>query len=122
MKINLTKKSMFLKPLVLAMALPSTAMAVDCTGVPEWALGDTYVAGAKAQQNDTLYETKWWTNLENPATAGEWGAWINLGACDVVEPPNNAPTVAFTSPAEGSTIDQGSTVDFVVNAQDSDDR
>lgn len=111
---------MFLKPLVIAMALPGSVMAADCTGIPQWSQGATYVATDKVQQNDNLYEAKWWTNTENPATAGQWGAWNGLGACDNVTPPNEAPTVVFTSPANNSTIAQGSTVNFVVDAQDSD--
>ena len=62
MKTDKYKKSMFLKPLVLAMALPGSAMAaqVDCAGVSDWVNGTAYVAGDTAVSKVKLYEAKWW--------------------------------------------------------------
>ncbi|MFE2873986.1 carbohydrate-binding protein [Embleya sp. NPDC059259] len=27
------------------------------------------------------YRAKWWTQGEVPGTTGQWGVWVDLGAC-----------------------------------------
>ena len=119
MKINNYKKSMLLKPLILAMALPGSAMAADCTGIAPWDSGAVYNGGDQVQHQNNLYEAKWWTTNEDPSTTGQWGVWKDEGLCSNVVV-NQPPTVSFTEPANNAEISLGQSVDFVVDAQDSD--
>ena len=72
---------------VLATGLLSAEVfAVSCAGVPQWNSGTVYnVALTKVQQDSKLYENKWWTQGESPATnSSQWAVWRLLGTCDGV--------------------------------------
>ena len=73
--------------MVLGMGLLSAKVfAVSCAGIPQWNSGTVYnVALTKVQQDSKLYENKWWTQGESPATnSSQWAVWRLLGTCDGV--------------------------------------
>ncbi|GAA3112848.1 polysaccharide deacetylase family protein [Streptosporangium carneum] len=49
-----------------------------CTA-PAWRARDTYTQGDRVSRNGHIYQTRWWTRLEDPANA--WWVWADLGAC-----------------------------------------
>ncbi|GAA5042709.1 hypothetical protein GCM10011506_45470 [Marivirga lumbricoides] len=53
---------------------------IGCT-VPAWSATGVYTKGMQVSYNGNTYEAKWWTQGENPAQAGDWGAWKLLGSC-----------------------------------------
>ena len=70
---------------VLATGLLSAEVfAVSCAGIPQWNSGTVYNAAlTKVQQDSKLYENKWWTQGESPATnSSQWAVWRLLGTCD----------------------------------------
>lgn len=121
MKQKNFRKSLLLKPLVLAMALPGSAMAaqVACDNIDPWQASAVYTASDKAVQNDSLYQAKWWTTGEDPTSTGPWGVWELKGECKTGGE-NLPPTVEFTSPGNNTAVQIGDSVAFVVNAQDPD--
>ncbi|GAA5042702.1 hypothetical protein GCM10011506_45460 [Marivirga lumbricoides] len=66
---------------------------ISCS-VPAWSATAVYTKGMQVSYNGNTYEAKWWTQGENPAQAGEWGAWKLLGSCGanslMVGPETNA--------------------------------
>lgn len=80
------KRSLVALVLVSVSMLSAKVFAVSCAGVPEWNSGTVYnAASTKVQQNSKLYENKWWTQGESPATnSTEWAVWRFLGNCDGV--------------------------------------
>ncbi len=53
----------------------------QCTATA-WSSGTQYCVGDQVARNGVLYEAKW-CGVEDPATAGQWGQWDNLGSCAV---------------------------------------
>lgn len=47
----------------------------------EWQSGVEYCGGIQVARNGKLYESKWCGSGNDPATAGEWGQWTDLGEC-----------------------------------------
>lgn len=43
-----------------------------------WDSSKVYLKGDIVEYEGTLYEAQWWTQGDNPAEAGEWGAWKAL--------------------------------------------
>lgn len=48
-----------------------------------WSAGTEYCGGLQVERNGRLYESKWCGTGSDPATAGEWGQWTDLGECAV---------------------------------------
>ena len=40
-----------------------------------------YNGGAVVSYNGHKWTAKWWTQGEEPGTTGEWGVWVDNGAC-----------------------------------------
>ncbi|ENO12738.1 PKD domain-containing protein [Marinobacter nanhaiticus D15-8W] len=88
-----------------ALAVSSSALAVDCTGISEWQASEVYLGGAKATQDGKLYEAAWWTRNQSPAThSGQWQEWKLQGECDSVTPPGNVAPVAGTNGPYSASI------------------
>ena len=51
-----------------------------CTA-PAWSAGAIYVKDNVVSHAGHSWKAKWWTTNERPGTTGEWGVWIDLGAC-----------------------------------------
>ncbi|NRQ34136.1 polysaccharide deacetylase family protein [Nonomuraea sp. NN258] len=49
-----------------------------CTA-PDWQAHTVYVEGKRVSRDGRVYQARWWTQLENPASA--WWVWTDLGAC-----------------------------------------
>ncbi len=108
--------------LLAALALaPRAALAASCDGVPEWNAGTIYHAGDRLVKSSTLYQAKqdiWNAPPDHPAGAPYYD---NLGACDGGGGGDNVPpSVTLTSPANGASFAEGSSVAIGANASDSD--
>ncbi len=62
-----------------------------CDGTP-WSESTSYQSGDVVTLEGNSYSAKWWTLGENPATAGAWGAWKDLGPCEGTVDPDPDPT------------------------------
>jgi chitinase len=70
----------------------SAAAAAACTA-PAWSSTAIYTNGNQVTYQGRTYRAKWWTQGEVPGTTGEWGVWVDLGACDggPTTPPTTTP-------------------------------
>ena len=97
----------------------STAIEITVGGgvsPSTWDPSAIYTAGNEVCHNGITWQAKWWTRGEEPGTTGQWGVWKEMGWCDG----NIAPTVAITSPSEGTIFEPGDTVALSADATDSD--
>ncbi|MFV8438106.1 chitinase C-terminal domain-containing protein [Vibrio owensii] len=98
--------------------------AVDCAPLEVWDSSKVYNGGDQVQHEGNAYKARYWTQNNNPAQAGEWGEWENLGACSgtgPVDPPvNEVPTVTLTSPSASASITAGDVVNLAADATDTD--
>ena len=98
--------------------------AVDCAPLEVWDSSKVYNGGDQVQHEGNAYKARYWTQNNNPAQAGEWGEWENLGACSgtgPVDPPvNEVPTVTLTSPSASASITAGDVVNLAAVAADTD--
>lgn len=98
--------------------------AVDCAPLEVWDSSKVYNGGDQVQHEGNAYKARYWTQNNNPAQAGEWGEWENLGACSgtgPVDPPvNEVPTVTLTSPNASASITAGDVVNLAADAADTD--
>ncbi len=93
----------------------------SCDGISTWSSSVTYLGGNRVRYNGTLYEAKWWNQNRNPETnSGRDDEWRNLGPCDGDGGPNTPPTVQVTSPSDGSTFTEGSSITIAASSADSD--
>src|SRR5690242_12855536 len=69
------------------------AAAVACTG-PNWSASAIYTNGMIVTYAGHSWTAKWWTQGEVPGTTGEWGVWVDNGACGTTPttPPTTPPT------------------------------
>ncbi|WP_039986345.1 chitinase C-terminal domain-containing protein [Vibrio owensii] len=98
--------------------------AVDCAPLEVWDSSKVYNGGDQVQHEGNAYKARYWTQNNNPAQAGEWGEWENLGACSgtgPVDPPvNEVPIVTLTSPSASASITAGDVVNLAAEAADTD--
>lgn len=98
--------------------------AVDCAPLEVWDSSKVYNGGDQVQHEGNAYKARYWTQNNNPAQAGEWGEWENLGACSgtgPVDPPvNEVPTVTLTSPSASASITAGDVINLAADAADTD--
>lgn len=98
--------------------------AVDCAPLEVWDSSKVYNGGDQVQHEGNAYKARYWTQNNNPAQAGKWGEWENLGACSgtgPVDPPvNEVPTVTLTSPSASASITAGDVVNLAADAADTD--
>ncbi|SAK71568.1 chitinase [Caballeronia temeraria] len=60
-----------------------------------WSATATYSnAGMRVTYNGRNYESKWWTQGEDPSQSGPYGAWKDLGTCNASPTPAPTPTPA----------------------------
>jgi chitinase len=63
-------------------ATEALAQTASCDGVGAWNATAVYTGGQRATHQGALYEAKWWTQNNNPATSsGQWDVWRSLGTC-----------------------------------------
>ncbi|GAA4607883.1 chitin-binding protein [Actinoplanes octamycinicus] len=51
----------------------------DCTTA--WSASAVYTGGATVSHAGHNWTARWWTQGEEPGTAGQWGVWQDKGAC-----------------------------------------
>ncbi|MGA4843867.1 glycoside hydrolase family 19 protein [Streptomyces sp. G45] len=66
-----------LLPTAPATAAPAAAPA--CAAA--WQSGSVYTNGATVSHGGHNWQAKWWTRGETPGTTGQWGVWVDKGAC-----------------------------------------
>jgi chitinase len=59
---------------------PTTPGGGSCTAA-EWDRTKVYVKDDAVKHNSHKFTAKWWTQGEEPGTTGEWGVWVDNGAC-----------------------------------------
>ncbi|OXM62777.1 chitinase [Amycolatopsis vastitatis] len=59
---------------------PTTPGNGSCTAA-EWDRTKVYVKDNVVSHNSHKWTAKWWTQGEEPGTTGEWGVWVDNGAC-----------------------------------------
>lgn len=91
------------------------AQTIDCVNLPVWEGGKVYASPTDVQHEGKAYRNKYWTQGDNPAQSGQWGAWSFLGDCIFG---NQLPKAEITSPAEGASFMEGQSI--VINADASD--
>ncbi|MGN6826898.1 glycoside hydrolase family 19 protein [Paucibacter sp. M5-1] len=78
--------------------LNSSALALDCSPLPDWTATGIYTAGQQARDQGRAYSANWWNQGAAPATnAGPWQVWKLLGSCDGGGGGGNKPPVASFS-------------------------
>jgi chitinase len=53
----------------------------SCGSLPQWTASAVYVGGNEVQHNSHKWKAQWWTTNEEPGTTGQWGVWVDEGAC-----------------------------------------
>ncbi|GMM83725.1 Ig-like domain-containing protein [Pseudoalteromonas sp. MTN2-4] len=93
----------------------------QCNTAP-WQGGRVYTSGQKVSFDGFEYEAKWWNRDRNPGSnSGSWGVWKKGLECGgVSDKPNQAPSVQFISPLNNTEVEQGQSVNFNLDAKDSD--
>ncbi len=103
---------------LISQGMISQAYAVDCQGITPWSADTVYANTTQVTQNNSLYQNKWWTTNESPASAQEWGVWEGLGQCDGGS--NQLPTVNIISPQTDTAINLNDEVVLNADAIDID--
>jgi chitinase len=63
--------------------LSTSALAVDCSGLPVWNSTAAYGGGSQVQEIGKAYKANWWSQGHSPASySGQWQEWTLLGTCD----------------------------------------
>lgn len=75
----------------------------------EWSDSEVYLTGDEATVDGKVYRANWWTQGNNPAEAGEWGAWTLIGDCDHAGSDNNGSS--DNGSADNGSSDNGSDAD-----------
>ncbi|MFD2178979.1 Ig-like domain-containing protein [Veronia pacifica] len=97
----------------------SSVFAIDCTLIPDWKSDIFYPGGERVTQNETAYESRWWSRNESPSqNSGPWEVWKTIGDCATGD--NALPDVALVSPLNNATLTAGKDIELVANASDSD--
>ncbi|MDQ6419014.1 fibronectin type III domain-containing protein [Paenibacillus sp. LHD-117] len=85
-------------PVTVTTNAPSTCAA------PAWNPATAYGGGARVSYNGTEYESKWWTQGDQPDLSGQWGVWKVIGPCGGGGNPDTAaPTAPTNLSATGAT-------------------
>jgi len=74
-----------------ASSLGALRAAVACTG-PAWTSTGIYTKDMVVTYGGHSWTAKWWTQNEVPGTTGEWGVWVDNGACGTTPPTTTPPT------------------------------
>ncbi len=84
-----------------------SALAADCSDLPEWGPAVEYVKDSRVQYQNVGYEANWWTRNESPEShSGPFQQWTSLGDCSV----SNLPQVSLTSPLDGALLSKNDNV------------
>lgn len=94
---------------------PTATVPSGACEAQAWSTAVAYTQNQIVSHHGVEWQAKWWTQGEEPGTTGEWGVWLNLGACGVSTPaptptlpatalPTAEPTVALpTATPDSST-------------------
>lgn len=85
---------------------------------PAWDAATVYNGGDQVSYNGVLYQANYWTQNNNPSTSnGQYAHWLDMGPCG--NPPNQAPAVSVTNPANNASFTEGA-ITIEASASDSD--
>jgi len=92
-----------------------------CDGIAIWSSTTTYFGGENVKYNNSKYRARWWTLNQAPnAHMGDGQPWEKIGSCTDTGGDNITPTVSITSPANGTSFNEGNSITITASASDSD--
>jgi chitinase len=53
----------------------------SCGTLTQWSATAVYTGGNEVAHNGHKWKAQWWTTNEEPGTTGQWGVWVDEGAC-----------------------------------------
>lgn len=77
--------------LVLSVFPASASATSTACSEAAWDSTAVYPGSHLVSYNGHAWKAKWWTQGEAPGSAGTWGAWEDMGACDSGTPPIEPP-------------------------------
>ncbi len=93
----------------------------ECNGIAAWSASTTYFGGDNVQYSGVHYRAKWWTLNQTPNThTGDGQPWEKIADCGGTGGGNTAPTVSITSPSNGTSVNEGTSIAIAASASDSD--
>ncbi|MFC4032017.1 chitinase [Streptomyces polygonati] len=60
---------------------PTQPPGGGCAALTQWTSTAVYVGGNEVAHNGHKWKAQWWTTNEEPGTTGQWGVWVDEGAC-----------------------------------------
>jgi chitinase len=66
--------------MVAAIPLQQAHAAAACATA--WSSTKVYVQNDTVSYRGSNYTAKWWTQNDIPSESGQWGVWVNGGACE----------------------------------------
>ena len=102
--------------LMLGTLSASTQAAVDCSNIDQWS-ADTVYSGQRVQNNDSVFQAKWWSQGSEPDASNSGGDWLFIDDC---QDNNQLPDISFMAPANGAMLALNNSVDLLLNSSDSD--
>lgn len=91
----------------------------NCNGIPAWSTATAYNGGAQVVYNNKLYQSKWWTQGDQPdLNTGDGKPWAYVRDCSGGG--NTPPTVSITAPAANASFTAPASVNMQANAADAD--
>ncbi len=92
----------------------------NCTGIPAWSATTPYNGGAQVVYNNKLYQSKWWTQGDQPdINTGDGKPWSYVRDCGGGGG-NTAPTVSITAPANNASFTAPASITIQATAADAD--
>lgn len=94
--------------------------AIDCGTIESWSNTTAYAGGTQVQQNNSVYEAKWWSQGSDPAkNSSSYQEWKLVDQCGTGVS-NQAPSVQITSPSGSNQLVAGDVVTISADANDVD--
>lgn len=105
------KNSIIALAAICMAGLSTSALAVNCSGLPVWNSTAAYGGNTQVQEAGKAYKANWWSQGHSPASySGQWQEWTLLGACDGVASSSAPSSVAPSSSSVASSSKSSSSV------------
>lgn len=76
-----------------------------CAALPAWSASAVYNGNAQVKHNGKRYQAQWWTQGQDPASnSGQWGVWLDLGACTGSTVPSSSSTPSSAPRSSSSSV------------------
>lgn len=89
---------------VTSSVVTSSSVSNDtCASLPVWNASTAYTNPQQVKRNNKRYQANYWTQGNDPATnSGQYGYWLDLGACTGSPTSSSASSTAVTSSSRSS--------------------